>query len=124
MRVLKSLARGMLGLTSGLIHPPFSSVLDRPGHDDVERGGSLTIRGVQQRAELESVVGATPHEFESRILRQSEQGSGDHVPQVRAWFPHSARQNDSRAGRYRDRPASCKVSIRVSSALLSGLAGW
>src|SRR6266511_3360624 len=46
------------------------------------------------------------------------------LPQVRAWFPHSARQNDSRAGRYRDRPASCKVSIRVSSALLSGLAGW
>jgi hypothetical protein len=37
----------------------------------------------QRRAELESVLGATPHEFESRILRHSPRGKN---PQVRALF--------------------------------------
>jgi DNA-binding GntR family transcriptional regulator len=68
------------------VHRPIPAVSALVSFADVLRGSAAFARGIRRRsrtvralpgrrpADLESVLGATPHEFESRILRQHDAG--------------------------------------------------
>jgi hypothetical protein len=68
--------------------------------------------------DLESVLGATPHESESRILRHAPRGTQNHVSAGQSMVLAIRGTNKGLAGRNRDRPTLClRVSTRVSTVL-------
>jgi hypothetical protein len=79
----------------------FAGVRDRLSRRGRRRDGPPDGLPEHGREDLESVLGATPHEFESRILRHSPRGNQNHVSPERG--------SGSRRGQRETGPARFRV---------------